>query len=168
MGSNFSKRRAKMASTNIHTTINLSITHAALLDEAARRLGVKRTKIVILLLQKTMERFKQLKRKYGAVKYQEHCIDATWKKVHVFYESNEYEVCIDMRKFCKWSVSALVAMGIECHLDELLAIGKNNIRGYCDRYHIHDYYLDGKLDKNIICWHIKWILSKELAKRFTS
>lgn len=151
----------------IHTTINLSTNHAAQLDEAAHRLRIKRTKLVVLLLRKLLIPFKNTKRSYGPVKYQGNDADDLWKKVHVFYEEDEYEVAIDMRKFCKFSVSALVAMAIDMYIEELLTIGKESIKAHFDRYHIHSYQLCRKLHKNSICWHIKWKLSEEFARKFS-
>lgn len=155
-----------MEAARIHTTINLSQSQAALLNETAVRLRMKRTKLVVLLMQKMMEHFKHLKRNLGSVKYQKSTEDG-WKTVHVFYEETEYEVCIDMRKFCKWSVSALIAMALNLYIDELIEMGSKKIKEHCDKNYIYHYHLSRKVYKNNICWHITWKLSEEFAKKFT-
>lgn len=154
-----------MAFHDIHTTVNLSREHATILNESAVKLRVSRSKLVVLLLRKLLVNLKKRKCNFTSVQYQKNAGHNGWKKVHVFFEPVDYEVFTDMRNYYKWSVSALLAMAIDRYLDEILEGGKENFEKNFDKYLIHDYNCDGKLDRTDFCWHITWKLSQELAKK---
>lgn len=152
---------------NIHTTVNLGMSDAVFLDKNAEKLGMPRSRLLVLLMRKMLVHWKQMKRNFSSVKYQKNTAGEEWKVVHVFLEAGDYEVFIDMRKFFKRSVSALVAMAIKKYLKEIIADGKDDIKGYCDNYKLIGYQFDGKLDKNCICWHITWELDNKFARKLS-
>lgn len=151
----------------IHTTVNLNTNMAAEFDKSAQNLGIKRSTLMVLLMRRLLANWEKITRHNSSVQYQEHQSDAEWKVVHVFLNPKDYEVCTDMRKFFKWSVSALLAMAIKLYLIEILDVGKKGIKKYCDNYNIHNHKLYGKLDKNNICWHITWELDEKFIKKLT-
>lgn len=155
-----------MEQSIIHTTVHLRLSHAMLLDESAQKLGLTRSKLATLLLRKMMKNLKRMKQTHCPVKYQNNIEMEAWKTLHVFFESRDYEVNTDMRKFFKWSVSALLAMALNWYIKEILEAGKENIEAYCDNYKVHGHKLYENIDKNKICWHTLWDLSEEFAKKF--
>lgn len=161
----FHLRRNRMELKIIHTTVNLGINGATRIEKSAEKLGVTRSRLVVLLLRKVLVHWKSLKRNMDSVKYQKNIDGEEWKAVHVFFEARDYEMFIDMRKFFKWSVSALVAMAISKYLDEILIDGKEGIKRHFDNYLVTDYHCSGKLDKNNICWHIIWGFDEKFAQK---
>lgn len=152
-----------MKPKHVHTTVYLGLNNAVFLDDAAAKLSMSRSRLLVLLMRKMLVHWKQMRRNLSSVKYQKKTTGEEWKIVHVFLEANDYEVFIDMRKFFKWSVSALVAMAIKKYLNEIISEGKDDIREYCDNYKLVGYKCVGKLDKNCICWHITWELDNKFA-----
>lgn len=151
--------------SDIHTTVNLGLHQAVLLNESAVRLGVTRSRLVVLLMRKVLLHWKRMKRNFSTVKYQKSGTAQEWKTVHVFLRKEDYEIFIDMRKFFKWSVSALVAMAIKEYLHEILEGDRQHFQVECDNYKINNYECTGKLDNNKICWHIIWELDEKFAKK---
>lgn len=156
-----------MDTQKIHTTVNLSSKNAVSLEDAARQLHLKRSKLVAMLLRKMLKKAKSLQRYFTPVHYQKNIDGDEWKVVHIFIDDRDYEVFIDMRNFFKWSVSALLAMAINKYLDELLNADSKVLKDQYDNYKIIDYHCDAKLNKNMICWHIKWELSEKLAQKIS-
>lgn len=161
----FSKRRTFMKQQNIHTTVNLSFKNTELLDKNACRLGMTRSRLVVLLMRKMVVQWRSLKRNFTSVKYQKNACGEKWKVAHVFFEVKDYEMFIDMRKFFKWSVSALVAMAINMYLDEIASGGKENLKQHFDNNKVIDYKCTAQLNKNTICWHIYWELDEKFAQK---
>ena len=52
---------------------------------------------------------------------------ASYRRVHLYLEDQEYELFIDLRKFRKQSVSRLVAHAINLYLDEVVNNVRNNV-----------------------------------------
>lgn len=155
-----------MSHGRVHTTLNLTQSDATLLDEKAKELRMKRSEIVALMMRKMLAKLKKIPKKFESVSYQKDINDEGWKCVHVFFDGIDYEVFIDMRKFFKWSVSALVAMALKRFVNDFSEINEKNIKVYCDNYKIISYDCDGKLNKNIFCWHIKWELGEIYSRKF--
>jgi len=155
-----------MEISKVHTTVNLRISHAALLNQSAHTLRIKRSELMSLLLKKLMAKRKMRTHRFSTVAYQKGFGEG-WKKVHFFPESKDYEVFTDVRNNCKFSVSYLLAMAIGLYLEELVSCGETNVRHECDKYKIISYECCGKLDKNNYCWHTVWILDEKLAKIIT-
>jgi hypothetical protein len=84
---------------------------------------------------------------------------------HVSLLPVEYEVCIDMRKFFKYSVSGILAFAIHVYLDEMLEAGEKKARGHCDNNQVAFYTFQGKLNNNTLCWSIMWYMTKDLAQK---
>ncbi len=152
-----------MAHSTIHTTLNMQHSMAAVLDEYAAKIGIKRSGLVALLLRRFISNWKKMMRTMTSVEYQKNFSGDNWKKVHVFFEPVDYEVFTDMRNCFKWSVSALLAMAIRKYLINVQDPEKQDFFDQSDNYQIHGYHCEGKLYNNNICWHIIW----ELDEKFT-
>ena len=153
-----------MEDFQVHTTVNLSVSDAQYLDECAKKLKMKRSKLMSLLLKMMMVKAKDLQKSFTTVQYHRRGSSDGWKKVHFFPLSKDYEVFTDMRNSCKISVSFLLSKAISSYLDELLSLGAKKVAKLCDKYYIHHYECNGKVDKNNFCWHIIWGLDERLAK----
>ncbi len=154
-----------MKSQNIHTTVHITKSDASLLDESAVKLGIKRSRLTMLLMRKLLIEWKDLQCNFYSVKYQTSSSKDEWKTLHVFFSKVDYEVFTDMRNCFKWSVSALLAMAIRKYLIEILDNGIQNFQQDCDNYHIHNYKCKGNLNKNNFCWHIIWELDEKFAQK---
>ncbi|MCP4135578.1 MAG: hypothetical protein GY754_31710 [bacterium] len=104
----------------INTTIHINVELLAKVEAAAELLSLSKSKIIIMLLDRVMlekeipiEMFKQ-------VKYQFRDIASNWKRIHAYPEAEVYESWLDMRKIFKRSVSLIVAIAINEHLDQLV------------------------------------------------
>lgn len=156
----------EMAGDRIHTTLNLSCSDATTLNEKSKALRLKRSELVVLIMRKMLTNSKRMRKTFETVKYQEDVNYEGWRCVHVFLEKGDYEVFIDMRKFFKWSVSALVAMALKRYMNEISVVGKSNFQSFIDNYKMISYECDCELNNNIFCWHINWILGEKFAQKF--
>ena len=137
---------------NTATTINIRKDLHARLVEAADLSGSAVAGLVSALLRRYREDGRMKHSAFTRVRYQERRSRDQWKCLHVSMRCDEYEYSIDLRKFCKLSVSFLVASAIELYLDELLAESGNNI----DSYHNHNYAIMNIMLDNVSCWVIYW------------
>lgn len=156
-----------METNIIHTTVHLTQSLALLLDESAKKLNMKRSELMMLLMRRLLIHWKKMKRSFVTVQYQDNINQEEWKAVHVFLEGKDYEVATDMRKFFKWSVSALLAMAMRLYLNEVLEAGKDNLREYCDNYKMYGYESNGNMNKNNICWQIIWKFNTKFAQNIS-
>jgi len=154
----------RMKSNQINTTVHLSADDAERLDEGAKKLGKKRSELMMDLMYRVLVHWKKLQHVFEAVKYQSYS-GCEWTVKHVSLFPVEYEVCTDMRKFFKYSVSGLLAFAIHVYLDELLEGGEKKARGQRDNNRVAYYICHGKLNNNTICWHTTWHLTDELAQK---
>ena len=153
-----------MKSKKIHTTVHLSATDAQRLDEGAKKLGKKRSELMMDLMYRILVHWKHLQHVFEAVKYQSSS-GCEWSVKHVWLHPVEYEVCTDMRKFFKYSVSGLLAFAIHVYLNELLELDTKRAREHCDKNYVAHYMCQGIMNNNIICWSTRWYLTEELAQK---
>jgi hypothetical protein len=153
-----------MKSKQINTTVHLSADDAKRLDEGAKKLGKKRSELMMDLMYRVLVHWKKLQHVFESVKYQQSS-GCEWSVKHVSLLPIEYEVCIDMRKFFKYSVSGLLAFAIHVYLDELLEGGEKRARGHRDNNQVAFYTFQGKMNNNTLCWSIIWYLTKDLARK---
>jgi hypothetical protein len=153
-----------MKKNTIHTTVHLSLEDATRLEDAAKKLGKKRSRLMMQLLYLLMINWKKWHHVFESVKYQSSSGDA-WVVKHVFLPVDDYELCTDMRNFFKYSVSGLLAFTIHVYLDKILSGEIELPEELGDNNHLRGYSCRGEMNKNEICWHTKWILSEEFARR---
>lgn len=156
-----------MTIRTIHTTVHLQQRHSLALYEKAKKLGITRSMLMVILMRRILVNWKRLKRHNISVQYQKNVNKEKWKVVHVFLDPKDYEVCTDMRKFFKWSVSALLAMAIDLYIDEISSLVKSKIKQHSDNYNILNHKCDAKLYNSSICWHIVWELDDKFAQKLT-
>ena len=73
----------------------------------------------------------------------------------------EYELFIDLRKFCKQSVSRLVACAIQQYLDKIIA----DMQGKTDDYPSISYLMEKVIKDGATCWILTWGISSKQVNR---
>lgn len=97
---------------NIRTTINIRSTILDILDELSDETGLSRTKIIHFLLEKAKDDRHSALNFNSAVKYQVKAASEEWHKFHISFNSGFYELCIDLRKLYKLSLSHILALAV--------------------------------------------------------
>ncbi|MCP4129436.1 MAG: hypothetical protein GY754_00330 [bacterium] len=104
----------------VDTTIHINVRLLEEVEAAAKQLKMSRSDIVILLLDRVMEKKQISIEMFKQIKYQFRDLPSNWKRIHVYPEVERYEVWLDLRKFCKRSVSLIIAIAINEHLEQLI------------------------------------------------
>ena len=105
---------------DMKTKVNINIEILAQIIVGSEKLNVSRT----ALIKRLMKCFEGEYRKYITintnVRYQEKDLPESWKQFHLYLTEPEYECFINMRNFCKMSLSYIIAFSVEKYLDGLL------------------------------------------------
>jgi len=117
--------------------------------------GKPRSTIVVMLIKRIMDDNRPLLREDRCVEYQERQPGKEWHRLHVYLHMKEYECFLDLRKFCKKSVSFLVAFGVYKYLDEIIK-ELEIIRIIPDNYLINHYSQKTSFYKGVYYWRIIW------------
>ncbi|MCP4135098.1 MAG: hypothetical protein GY754_29275 [bacterium] len=104
----------------VDTTIHINIELLGKVEAAAKQLNISRSDVVIKLLDRVMKEKKIPLEMFKQIKYQFRDLASNWKRIHVYPEVERYEAWIDMRKIFKRSVSLIIAIAINEHLDQLI------------------------------------------------
>ncbi|MBP7583720.1 MAG: hypothetical protein KBA61_06785 [Spirochaetes bacterium] len=120
----------------------------AALERGIRISGRSRTALVVMAMKRMMGKRGGLARAFRCIEYQER--GCAWRRVHVRVYARDLEFFSDMRLVFKRSVSLLIAMAIERHLDEIL-------RDDCaDNYPFPSRVLYEEIVNSVVCWKIYW------------
>ena len=147
----------------VETTIYINKIILKELSNASEKTGKSRNSIIILLLRRATEDSCQLMKSNSTVKYQEHDPIKNWHRLHIQLKEDEYEYCLDMRKFYKMSVSFIVAYAVCRYLSDLLKI-LSEIGEITDNYLPLNYILIREVIDSTTCWRIYWGIPNNLAK----
>ncbi|MCP4134916.1 MAG: hypothetical protein GY754_28335 [bacterium] len=104
----------------INTTIHINIELLGKLEAASEQLKMSRSDIIILLLNRVMDKKEIPIEMFKQIKYQFRDLASNWKRIHVYPEAHDYEMWLDLRKILKRSVSLVLAIAINEHLDQLV------------------------------------------------
>ncbi|MCP4136803.1 MAG: hypothetical protein GY754_37885 [bacterium] len=104
----------------VDTTININRELLEEVEAAAKLLKMSRSDVVILLLNRVMEKKEISLEVFKQIKYQFRDLASNWKRIHVYPEVERYEMMLDMRKIFKRSVSLIIATAINEYLDLLV------------------------------------------------
>ncbi len=111
----------------IETTINISNVNKALLEKIASQLNTSMNVLIIKLLSRYLHNKLGSYKTFSRVSYQKKNVAEHWKCVHVWFSPEFYEMCLDLRKFHKCSLSNILAQAIDLYLDDILS-------DECDNY----------------------------------
>lgn len=130
------------------TTVVMKEEVRSALERGIRGSGRSRTALVVMAMKRMMEKRGGLARAFRCVEYQERGCE--WRRVHVRVYARDLEFFSDARLVFKRSVSLLIAMAIERHLDEIL-------RDECtDNYPFPSRALCEEIVNSVVCWKIYW------------
>jgi len=154
----------------VQTTIYMTENNKLKINAAARRCGVSQSGLVVELIKQAVDNHHNLIKPYGVVRYQKKSLDRKWQRLHVYVCSRDYEYCLDLRKFCKMSVSLIIAISLELYLNNIMKniIGKCDQTKNTDNYTYQNYIIIRELIKNVICWKIYWGLPEKTEHIITT
>jgi len=145
----------------IETTVNIDKEVYNTLTEAAKKLRVSRSKLVVMLINRMVEQEEPSEEDYvqHAVRYQESRDEENWKTLHIVLLRPDYEFFDDVRKLWKMSVSFLVAYVTEHYLVDLEKIdNKSTEEDFTDNYrdcaHYTRYFKQNDVQCILLCWQI--------------
>ena len=141
----------------VETTVNLAAGTRAALERASGLTGRAKSRLVADAMKRLMKGYGELVRDGRSVRYQERGSGREWRRLHVTIEFRDYEFFIDMRKFCRRSVSFLVSCAVDKHLDEIVEM----LIGYvyneeADNYPFLHYIIIHSTVPGAVCWTIYW------------
>jgi len=146
----------------IHTTIYVTAQTRMIVENACEVTGLRKARLVILLLRRIMKNHAAMVRCHQPVEYQERQPKGSCRRWHLGICSREYEQSLDMRKFYKRSVSLIVANAVELYLAELVddILNGENV----DNYPYENYGMVYKIMETAVCWKMYWGLPPDLTE----
>jgi hypothetical protein len=136
----------------IKTTINVRTDNCALLDLAASITGLPRRTIISMIMVRLAENHDILPCQWKRIRYQAREQRGRYKRLHLSLQEPEYELYLDLKKFCKQSVSRLIACAIDMYLDDLI----RNVNQDNKKYPLEKYSMNKTIIKGEICWLLQW------------
>ena len=149
----------------IDTSLNIHVDNMNKIIEIASRLNTTKKHVIVLLMMKIMEKNLDHIQFFTPVKYQPDDIKANWHCFHIRFREDENEFFTDLRKFCKYSVSYLLAISIEKYSNVLL----NERTAYMYNYpRFTCYVMIQEEIEDVISWKSYWgYPEKELTRIVT-
>lgn len=147
----------------IDTTININTNLETCLLSASNQLGIAPSELIISLIKKLMANHHGLLAAQRRIRYQSRDKTVKRRRRHCVFLIRDYEYLLDMKKFCKRSVSLLIAIAISEHLENMLTelnSSEDNDLKY-DNYQFQHYIIIRDLIDGVICWRIYWGLPKD-------
>lgn len=145
----------------VDTTINICTDLVELLEKAVFLTGKSKSIIISLLMVHLAECHDWNVGPWKRVRYQARIERGKYRRIHVYLKDQEYELFIDLRKFCKQSVSRLVACAIQLYLNEMIA----DMQGKIDDYPSICYLMEKVIKDGSTCWILTWGISSKKVNR---
>jgi hypothetical protein len=134
----------------METTLNIATGVLDKITDKARARGISRSKMICVLLKRTLDNAPLMVRTGRLVQYQDRRSPGEWHSVHVNFNEVENEFFQDMRKLSKMSLSLLLAYAVSKFLKETLrSKGPDN-----NRYLV--YTLMNERTDSTISWRMVW------------
>jgi len=143
----------------IKTTINMNKRIIKELNQASSTLKLSRTKIIRLLIKQFLEDQNRVEILNSTVKYQERDSESQWSKFHITLREDEYELCLDLRKVYKMSLSLIIALAIDRHLKNIFIVNQRSPEEIYDKYLFHNYYFSFTSQNGVRKIQIYWGIS---------
>lgn len=144
----------------IDTTINISNDLLEVLERAVLLTGKSKSLIISLLMVRLAQRHDRYINTWKQVRYQARCKRGNYRRMHLYLKDEEYELFIDLRKFCKQSVSSLVSHVIKSYLHEITS----NTDKESSNYPRINYAMEKVAKDEFVCWILKWGISINQVK----
>jgi len=149
------KRTIQNGEYSLTTSLYIHLDVLARLNTAAKELKCSRRDLISMLLMRVANEIDRCHGRYRAVRYQATDPLKRWRRTCIRFSGDEYERVTDLRKFCKSSVSLLLAVAVHKYLpkiekgEEQPEVLRNGRAG--KGYAIGRAVLNG-----IVCWTIAW------------
>ncbi len=144
----------------IETTINMNVITMEKINKISSACNISKNKVIKKLLKMVMSKDLNSFPTNRCVKYQESDSKENWQKFHLLLDVDEYEYFIDLRKFFKMSVSAIVAYSVNKYFKKLM---KSKIKTI-DNYLFKNYILIKETINNVITWRLFWGYPEKIEK----
>ncbi len=129
----------------IHRAIMEKITYAA----HARK--ISRSDLMRTLIKIILEKHAFYQPNMGTlVRYQEKCHPDEWHRFHITLREDEYEYCLDLRKFLKMSLSRILALAVNRYIDNM------HDEYFTDNNRFINYVIVKEVARSLICWKLYW------------
>ena len=142
----------------IETTLNIHIETLEMINKLSRVCKISRSKVIKNLLKKVMDKDLTSFSFNKCIKYQDSDAKENWHKFHIILDVDEYEFFIDLRKFFKKSVSAIVSYAVKKYYKEMIKSKKT------DNYLFKNYIIIKKIINNVVTWKICWGYTEKMLK----
>lgn len=134
----------------METTLNIHVDIMAMITSAAGSRGISCSKMIVVLLQKTMRGRDKKVRLGRLVQYQDRCRKEDWHRFHIAWRPDDYEYFMDLKKLVKMSVSLLLALAVKQYITKLKK------RDFTDKNRLRNYVVLGKCIDSVMCWKLFW------------
>jgi hypothetical protein len=136
----------------IKTTINIKTEYCDLLELAASITGQSRRSIISMIMIRLAADHDMIPCHWKRIRYQARGQRGHYRRLHLSIQEPEYELYLDLKKFCKQSVSRLIACAIDLYLNDLIFNFNHNKNNYqLNRYSMNKTIINGS-----ICWFLQW------------
>lgn len=147
----------------IETTININIDTKFRLVNAASKCGISVSSLIVKLMKRALKRPDYMARSFTRIQYQKRVPQQERRRLHLTLIARDYEYFLDMRKIYKRSVSLLVAICTDTHLDTLLnEVHSDKYDEDADNYPFENYLMIQETCGPISCWKIYWGIPENL------
>lgn len=130
----------------METTINMDIYILKAVTRAARRKGVSRSGMIMLLMKEVMNEVTSPARYGRLICYQERSDPERWHRFHLLVREDDYEFLLDLRKLLKMSVSRILAYAVKRYLKRINT----------DKNRFKNYVIIKKIHSGIVFWTLLW------------
>ena len=142
----------------IETTINIHVGTLEMINKISRICQISRSRVIKNLLKKVMGRELNSFSFNKCIKYQKSDAKVNWHKFHIILDTDEYEFFLDLRKFFKRSVSAIVSYAVKKYYKQMIKFKKT------DNYLFKNYIIIKETIDNVITWKICWGYTEKMLK----
>ena len=142
----------------IETTININVGTLEMINRISGIYQISRSRVIKNLLKKVMDKDLNSFSFNKCIQYQVSDSKENWHKFHILLDTDEYEFFLDLRKFFKMSVSAIVSFAVKKYYKEIHKFIKT------DNYRFKNYIIIKETINNLVTWKICWGWPLEMEK----
>lgn len=139
------------------TTINMNTILLIEIGRASKQLNISKTAIIRLLLKKFHDEADKMQIFKSPVRYQPRDENGNWTLFHLNLHEDEYELCQDLRKIFKMSLSFIIAVAVKKHLKKIIVTCSNKTASQInDIYMFRNYFFSSEIINGIRKITIYW------------
>ena len=142
----------------IETTINIHTEIMKKISKLSSINNISKSNVIKYLLKKIMHEETNNFYLNRSIKYQVTDSKEKWHKFHITLNVDEYEYFLDLRKFHKKSISALVAFALKKYYKRIMKLK------FTDNYLFKNYVIIKEIINNVITWRLFWGYPDKMEK----